>query len=80
MDSQQRPAKPGDLCTCGRQAVTVFSNEQFGDAGYCGIEGAAARPVLPCPWCGSSEPHKEVWGDPGRCPDYQLRAAAASAE
>lgn len=76
----ERPAQPGELCTCGRQAVTVYSTEQFGDVGHCGIDGAARTPVLPCPWCGTSEPHKESWGDPARCPDYQLRAPADQAE
>ncbi len=74
---QTRPAQPGELCTCGRQAVTVIPTDQYGDVGYCGIEGAAFRPVLPCPWCGSGEPHLEAWGDPGRCPDYTLRLPAA---
>lgn len=73
MDTEQRRAQPGELCTCGRQAVTVFSNEQFGDVGHCGIEGAAFRPVLPCPWCGTTKAHTQAWGDPARCPDYTLR-------
>jgi hypothetical protein len=73
-DSTQRPAEPGELCTCGRPAVVVFSNEEFGDVGYCGIEGSQGRPVLPCPWCGSTKMHTAPWGDPGKCPDYQLRA------
>jgi hypothetical protein len=73
---EPRPAKPGDLCTCGRQAVTVFSSEQYGDVGYCGIDGSASRPVLPCPWCGATESHLESWGDPARCPDYRLRPPA----
>jgi hypothetical protein len=72
MTSEQRPADTGELCTCGRQAAVVYGTEQFGDVGYCGIEGAAFRPVLPCPWCGASEPHTQSWGDPGKCPDYQL--------
>lgn len=75
MDSHQRAAQPGELCTCGRQAVTVTPTDRFGDVGYCGVEGAASTPVLPCPWCGSGEPHREAWGDPGRCPEYRLRAA-----
>jgi hypothetical protein len=73
MSSEQRSAEPGELCTCGRQAVIVFHSEEFGDVGYCGIDGAAFDPVLPCPWCASSEPHKASWGDPARCPDYTLR-------
>lgn len=79
MSSGQRPAVPGELCTCGRQAVVVFITEQFGETGYCGIEGAAARPVLPCPWCGATEPHKQPWGDPARCPDYTLRPPVVEA-
>ena len=70
----ERPAEPGDRCTCGREAVVVYSSEKFGDVGYCGIEGSAARPVLPCPWCDSTTPHQESWGDPAKCPSYQLRA------
>lgn len=77
-DSTERPATLGELCTCGRQAVVVYSNATFGDAGYCGIEGSQARPVLPCPWCGSTAPHRAPWGDPGKCPDYQLRAPEGS--
>ena len=74
MMSEQRPAEPGELCTCGRQAVMVYPTGEHGEVGHCGIDGAAFRPVLPCPWCGTSEPHKASWGDPARCPDYQLRA------
>lgn len=76
MADEPRPAQPGELCTCGRPAVIVIPTDHFGDVGYCGIEGAAYQPVLPCPWCGTSEPHLEPYGDPGRCPDYQLRAPA----
>ncbi|MFD1277331.1 DUF6225 family protein [Streptomyces kaempferi] len=68
-----RPAHQGELCTCGRQAITVIQTAEFGDVGYCGIEGAAFDPVLPCPWCGTREPHKESWGDPGRCSAYRIR-------
>lgn len=73
MSSEERPAVEGELCTCGRQAVTVIATEEFGDVGHCGIDGAAFRPVLPCPWCGASDPHKQSWGDPMRCPDYRVR-------
>jgi hypothetical protein len=45
-ESSERPAEPGELCTCGRQAVVVYVTEQFGDIGYCGIAdgGANAQP------------------------------------
>ena len=79
MDSQERAAEPGELCTCGRQAGTVFSTDRFGEVGHCSIDGAAFRPVLPCPWCGNSEPHLESRGDPARCPHYTLRAPAVGA-
>jgi hypothetical protein len=75
VDDQTRPAQAGELCTCGRQAVTVIPTEQYGDVGHCGIEGAAFRPVLPCPWCGTTEAHTQAWGDPARCPGYTLRPA-----
>lgn len=71
--SGQRPAEPGELCTCGRQAVTVYPTHDYGDVGHCGTEGAAFQPVLPCPWCGATKPHATSWGDPVRCPGYTLR-------
>jgi hypothetical protein len=69
----ERPAVAGELCTCGRQAVTVFVSEKWGEVGHCGVEGSAARPVLPCPWCGATVPHTASWGDPQKCPEYRLR-------
>lgn len=73
IDSTERPGAPGELCTCGRQAVAVYSGGTFPDAGYCGIEGNQGLPILPCPWCGSTEAHTKPWGGPGTCPEYQLR-------
>ena len=42
----QRPARPGERCTCGRPAVIVYITERFGEVGYCGIPdgGAGAMP------------------------------------
>lgn len=71
--SHERPAESGELCTCGRQAAVVYPTEEYGEVGYCGIEGASFRPVLPCPWCSSTELHTQSWGDPTRCPQYTLR-------
>lgn len=68
-----RPAEPGELCTCGRQARTVIPTDDHGDIGHCGINGAAFTPVLPCPWCRTTEAHKQPWGDPAPCPAYTLR-------
>lgn len=40
----ERPAKPGEKCTCGRPAVLVYVTEKWGDVGYCGIpDGGANR-------------------------------------
>lgn len=68
-----RRAEPGELCTCGRPAVDVFITEDLDEVGYCGQEGSRQFPVLPCPWCGATEPHREPLGDRGKCPDYQVR-------
>lgn len=39
----ERPARVGELCSCGRPAVTVFETAQFGDVAYCGIPDGGAR-------------------------------------
>jgi hypothetical protein len=33
----QRPARPGELCTCGRPALVVFLTQRWGPTGWCGI-------------------------------------------
>jgi hypothetical protein len=71
--SEQRPAEPGELCTCGRQAAVVFPTHDYGDVGFCGQDGGGFHPVLPCPWCGAVKAHVTSWGDPVRCPGYTLR-------
>lgn len=69
MNAEERPAEPGDLCTCGRQAVTVHLTERYDEVGDCGQTNVAA--VTPCPFCGSTDPHE------ARCPSYRLRPAEA---
>ena len=32
-----REAVPGELCSCGAQALVIFETAKFGDVGYCGI-------------------------------------------
>lgn len=64
----ERPAGPGELCTCGRQAVVVYLASGFGPTGYCGIPDGGDR-AGPCPFCGGPR-HQEP---EGRCPDYRLR-------
>jgi hypothetical protein len=70
-DHTERPAQPGELCTCGRPARVVYLTKRFGEVGHCGLSNPA--PALPCPFCGATEPHREPWGDSARCPDYRLR-------
>lgn len=69
---RERKAEPGELCTCGRQAVTVF-DAGSGEVGSCGQPDGLSRPVTPCLWCGSETAHLEPHGSPGTCPDYTLR-------
>lgn len=68
----ERRAEPGELCTCGRQATVVFLGGQYGPTGYCGIGDGGAQNG-PCPFCGSEQKHRTSYGDPSRCPNYQLR-------
>ena len=64
----ERPAAPGERCTCGRQAVVVYLGSVFGPTGYCGIADGGDQ-AGPCPFCGGPR-HREP---AGRCPDYRLR-------
>ena len=72
MDDTIRPAQPGELCTCGRQATLVYPTHDYGDVGHCGKDGGGQDPVLPCPWCGATLAHM-TWGITVRCPNYTLR-------
>jgi len=65
-----RAALPGELCTCGRQAVTVFQFDGRAPVGYCGMPDGGSRSG-PCPFCGG-ERH-----EPGPCPQYRLRPDSA---
>jgi hypothetical protein len=64
----ERPAEPGERCTCGRQAIVVYLGSVFGPTGYCGIPDGGDRSG-PCPFCRGPR-HQEPYG---RCPDYRLR-------
>lgn len=68
----ERAARPGELCTCGRQAVTVFDTER-GEVGYCGLPDGGDRSGL-CPFCCEE---RQPWGDPAPCPQYRLRPSVA---
>jgi hypothetical protein len=64
----ERPAAPGERCTCGRQAIVVYLGSTFGPTGYCGIPDGGDR-AGPCPFCrGPRHPEPD-----GRCPAYRLR-------
>lgn len=64
----ERPAEPGERCTCGRQAVVVYLGGEHGPTGDCGIRDGGDRSG-PCPFCGGPR-HGEL---EGRCPQYRLR-------
>ena len=64
----QRPAQPGELCTCGRPAVIVFLTGRWGPTGWCGISDGGADG--PCVFCHRRAHHSQ------RCPQYQLRPTA----
>jgi hypothetical protein len=65
----ERPAEPGELCTCGRKAIVVFLGTVFGETGWCGIHDGGDR-AGPCPFCGGPR-HTH-----SRCPSYRLRLDA----
>jgi hypothetical protein len=66
----ERRAEPGELCTCGRQAIVVYLGSVFGPTGDCSIRDGGDQ-TGPCPFCGGPR-HSEL---EGRCPHYRLRLA-----
>jgi hypothetical protein len=66
----ERPAEPGELCTCGRQAVVVYLHGRYGDTGWCGQQDGGRQPG-PCPFCGGAR-------HPWRCRLYRLRLERGS--
>jgi hypothetical protein len=71
----ERPAEPGELCTCGRPAVVVYLGSEWGPTGACLIQDGGDR-TGPCPFCGGPRHGFEE----GRCPDYRLRLEVAPSE
>jgi hypothetical protein len=63
----ERPAEPGELCSCGRQAVVVILTGRYGPVGWCGISDGGRRDGL-CPFCGGPR-----HGSSQLCPAYTLR-------
>ena len=69
IDPGGRPAELGELCTCGRQAVTVIDTAMWGEVGFCGVMQTETQPAGPCVFCGGV--HR------GRCSSYRLRLEPA---
>jgi hypothetical protein len=63
--ASERPAQPGELCTCGRPAEVVFINEQGEATGWCGLSDGGAKGQ--CLFCGDPDGHEF------RCPSYVLK-------
>lgn len=61
----ERPAAPGERCTCGRPAIVVYITDDYGPIGFCGISDGGAKG--PCYFCGTTH-HPD---DPV-CPHYKL--------
>lgn len=67
-DRGERRPLAGDLCTCGRPAILVFTGGQWGDTGWCGLESVPQ--LRPCAFCGEDVDHE------GRCPRYAVNPSA----
>lgn len=63
----ERPAEPGEVCTCGRPAIVIFFGGPFGETGYCGRPDGGQRGR--CMFCGGQHD--------GRCPQYKVRPDGA---
>ncbi len=86
-----RPATAGELCTCGREAITVYEGGRYGDTGHCGRSDGGLPKDGTCSFCGDEVDHEHygraeraagrdsaAGGDGpqgGRCPAYRLRLA-----
>jgi hypothetical protein len=69
----QRPARPGECCTCGRQALVVYLTERCREVGWCGLSDGGQRGA--CPFCGEQARHP-----PERGPSYTLPGRAPGPE
>lgn len=67
-EQAERRAEPGELCTCGRPAITVYLSDEWGETGYCGVSDGGERG--PCVFCGQEKATAHPYT---RCPEYRLR-------
>jgi hypothetical protein len=78
-EHHERPAVPGELCTCGRQARVVYlvvdEGGFVGPVGSCGIGDGGRGGPRPCPFC-----HGAIAHGFERCPRYTLRPATCELE
>lgn len=65
MSALERPARPGELCTCGRPARVVYLTEKWGPVGWCGLSDGGRKGQ--CTFCGVRKGHGEL----ERCPAYR---------
>lgn len=57
-----RAAEPGELCTCGRQAVSIYPGDgEFGPTGHCGLGDGGAPVDGVCAFCGNTIDHDAYW-------------------
>lgn len=84
MAEEMRRAEPGELCTCGRQAVEVYDTPRFGPIGACHRQNGGQPEGGWCPFCENELRHDEprvdddlnqvgVFLQGRRCPRYRLR-------
>jgi hypothetical protein len=66
----QRPAQPGECCTCGRQALVVYLTERSGEVGWCCLSDGGRGGA--CPLGGEQAGHSQ---EP--CLSYTLRPGPA---
>lgn len=43
--TNERPARPGETCTCGKPATIVFMTEQWGETPYCGAPHPSTQKI-----------------------------------
>ena len=86
MSAPERAALAGELCTCGRQAVVIYTSRPNDPVGHCGLDNGGAPDNGWCPFCENELRHDgDGWNEATqtwfaiaqgeRCPRYRLRLA-----